>query len=191
MMCANNKHICNMLLCSPCQAKMREDSMAVLLRRDEFGNNLLCNDCRRAIYKNNVDAQNGFHNFTYENPNTTQKKTTQPTLCTSRQSIAFGCDSYDASWEQWFCKRCHSRVWAKPRVFDGENEPEEWWWCKTCKKEKMEKMQRKMELDKAQRKVEQLKRKRKALRDRNIHDKNIHDRDIQNCRSTLDKWLRQ
>ena len=29
---------------------------------------------------------------------------------------------------------------VKPRVFDGENEPEDWWWCNTCKKQKKEQM---------------------------------------------------
>jgi hypothetical protein len=195
LMCANDKHICNMSLCSPCQAKIDADPTAVLLRRDEFGNNLLCNECRRAIYKNNVDAQNGLHNFTYERPN----KTTQPTICpqtfaSPTQTIAsLGSQSqhpsaFDFSGEDWFCKRCHSRVWAHPRAFEGENEPEEWWWCNTCKKEKVEKMQKeKTEREQARRKAQQLQRQREASKASKASKASTHEL---SCYPKLDKWLR-
>ena len=174
------RNIYNMSLCTPCQATVDEDPIAVLLRRDEFGNNLLCNNCRRTIYSNNVNAQNGFHTFTFENPNTTQKKTAQPTLCTSSESVAICCASDGASWERWYCKLCKSRVWAKPRTFDGENEPEDWLWCNTCKKQKKEQMF----LHFAQRKAEELKRELKQSKKAECSKQQLH------CYPKLDKFLR-
>jgi hypothetical protein len=188
-------------LCSPCQAKLDEDPITVLRRNAEWTYGTLssrcwdvCRDCRRAIQTNNYYAHNGFHNFTFENPN----KTTQPTLCPSQsQTIASPsptlgptlgsqsqCSSdFDFSETQWFCKRCHSRVWATPRAFDGENEPEEWWWCNTCKKEKLEKKQKeKSERDKARSKALKLKQKREAAK-ASTHELR--------CYPKLDKWLRQ
>ena len=184
-----------MSLCTTCQAIVDRDPIAVLLRRDEFGNNLLCNNCRRTIYSNNGSAQNGFHNFTFENPDTTQKKTAQPTLGTLSESIAI-CRARDVSpfircfpihddaWiqsELWYCKLCRSKVWAKPRAFDGENEPEDWGWCNTCKKQKKEQMF----LHVAQRKAEELKRELKRSKKA--------DRIKQQFESypKLDKWLGQ
>ena len=179
-----------MSLCTTCQAIVDRDPIAVLLRRDEFGNNLLCKNCRRTIYSNNVSAQNSFHNFTFENPDTTQKKTAQPTLGTLSESVAI-CRASDVSpfisddaWiqsELWYCKLCRSKVWAKPRAFDGENEPEDWWWCNTCKKQKKEQMF----LHVAQRKAEELKRelKRSKKADRIKQQFESYPR--------LDKWLGQ
>jgi hypothetical protein len=198
LMCANDKHICNMSFCSPCQAQIDADPTAVLLRRDEFGNNMLCNECRRAIQKNNVDAQNGLHNFTYERPDK-KLMTTQPTICpqtfaSPTQTVAsLGSQSqrpsaFDFSAEPWFCKRCHSRVWAHPRAFEGENEPEEWWWCNTCKQEKLKKIQKeKTEREQARRKAQQLQRQREASK----ASKALRSPHELSCYPKLDKWLRR
>jgi hypothetical protein len=191
-------------LCSPCQAKLDEDPITVLRRNTEYTYAThrwdVCRDCRRAIQENNYYAQSGFHNFTFENPN----KTTQTTLCPSQsqtiaspsptlgptlsptlgsQSQCPSASDFDFPEAQWFCKRCHSRVWATPRAFDGENEPEEWWWCNTCKKEKLEKKQKeKLERDKARSKALKLKQKREAAK-ASAHELR--------CYPKLDKWLRQ
>jgi len=133
-----------MSLCMPCQAIVDENPLAILIRRDEDGNNLLCNNCRRTIYLNNKNAENGNHNFTFERPSLTPiPKTTSPALyCEPAVIKSANIDSAGnfASWQHWYCQLCKSRVWAQPRVFDGENEPEDWWWCNTCKRQRQELM---------------------------------------------------
>ena len=124
----------------PCQAVVDENPMAVLIRRDDNGNNLLCDHCRKTIYVNNKNAENGLHNFTFERPNPIQKETAQCMLGISESASICSIIS-DNAWELWYCKLCKSRVWAKPRAFDGENEPEDWWWCNTCKVQKKQQMQ--------------------------------------------------
>jgi hypothetical protein len=69
-----------MSLCMPCQAVVDENPIAVLIRRDDNGNNLLCDHCRKTIYVNNKKAANGWHNFTFERPNSIQKETAQRIL---------------------------------------------------------------------------------------------------------------
>jgi hypothetical protein len=123
----------------PCQAVVDENPMAVLIRRDDNGKNLLCNHCRKTIYVNNKNAENGLHNFTFERPNSIQKETAQRMLGIS-ESASICCEDDLSSWDTWYCKLCKSKVWAKPRMFHGENEPEDWWWCNTCKKQKKEQM---------------------------------------------------
>jgi hypothetical protein len=183
-----------MSLCTPCQTVVDENPIAVLIRRDENGNNLLCNHCRKTIYVNNKNAENGLHNFTFERPNPIQKEPAQckslypannfkicaahsfsgapigtmpsvtslaksatPALCPFLPRPCSGFDMLgisesvanssasdvstivsDDGWDRWYCKLCRSKVWAKPYAFDGENEPEDWWWCNTCKKQKKE-----------------------------------------------------
>jgi len=133
-----------MSLCMPCQAIVDENPLAVLIRRDEDGNNLLCNNCRRTIYLKNNNAQNGFHNFTFERPTLTpMAKDTSQALCGVlgvTKSASLNLEGNFAAWQHWYCQLCKSRVWAQPRVFDGENEPEDWWWCNTCKRERQEQM---------------------------------------------------
>jgi len=128
----------------PCQAIVDENPLAVLIRRDEDGNNLLCNNCRRTIYLNNKNAENGYHNFTFEKPTLTpMPKDTLLALCGVlgvTKSTSFNLEGNFALWEHWYCQLCKSRVWAQPRVFDGENEPEDWWWCNTCKRQRQEQM---------------------------------------------------
>ena len=121
-----------MSLCMPCQAIVDENPIAVLIRRDDNGNNLLCDHCRKTIYVNNKKAANGWHNFTFERPNSIQKETAQRILGIS-ESASICCEH---DWDRWYCQLCKSKVWAKPRMFHGENEPEDWWWCNTCKKQK-------------------------------------------------------
>ncbi len=128
-----------MSLCMPCQAVVDENPLAVLIRRDDYGNNLLCDHCRKTIYVNNKNAANGWHNFTFERPNCMQKETAQCMLGIS-ESASLCCEENLTSWERWYCPLCKSRVWAKPRIFHGESEPEDWWWCNTCKKQKKEQM---------------------------------------------------
>jgi len=129
----------------PCQAVVDENPIAVLIRRNEDGNNLLCNNCRRTIYINNKNAENGLTNFTFERPSLTPKMpkdTSQPPhsmLCVT-ESASIDLAGNFATWQHWYCQICKSRVWAQPRVFDGENEPEDWWWCNTCKRQRQEEM---------------------------------------------------
>ena len=133
-----------MSLCMPCQAIVDENPLAILLRRDEDGNNLLCNNCRRTIYLNNKNAENGVHNFTFRRPTLTpMPKNTSPALyCEQAVTKSTNIDLAVnfASWQHWYCQLCKSRVWAQPRVFDGENEPQDWWWCNTCKRQRQEQM---------------------------------------------------
>ena len=121
----------------PCQAVVDENPIAVLIRRDDNGNNLLCDHCRKTIYVNNKKAANGWHNFTFERPNCIQKETAQRMLGIS-ESASICCEDDLTSWDLWYCQLCKTRVWAKPRMFHGEIEPEDWWWCKTCKEQKKE-----------------------------------------------------
>ena len=83
-------------------------------------------------HMNNKNAANGWHNFTFERPNSIQKETAQRILGIS-ESASICCEH---DWDRWYCQLCKSKVWAKPRMFHGENEPEDWWWCNTCKKQK-------------------------------------------------------
>jgi hypothetical protein len=194
--CASHSDVANMSLCTPCQTVVDENPIAVLIRRDENGNNLLCNHCRKTIYVNNKNAENGLHNFTFERPNPIQKEPAQckslypannfkicaahsfsgapigtmpsvtslaksatPALCPFLPRPCSGFDMLgisesvanssasdvstivsDDGWERWYCKLCKSRVWAQPRAFDGKNEPEDWWWCNTCKVQKKQQM---------------------------------------------------
>ena len=66
-------------------------------------------------------------------------------------------------------------------MFHGENEPEDWWWCNTCKKQKKEQMF----LHVAQRKAEELKRELKRSK------KADHIKQQFESYPKLDKWLGQ
>ncbi len=163
-----------MQLCAACQVLVDADPIAVLLRRDELGNNVLCGECRQKIYRTNTTSMSGLLNFTYENPSKEQGETAQHTLCSRRETPN----------EEWSCKRCRCRVWAKPRFFDGANEPEDWWWCRTCQKEKQE-------IDKKQRnteKVEREKQRKKAKYDHNKKSRILQDA---HRYPKLDKWLQR
>ena len=173
-----------MSLCMPCQAIVDENPLAILIRRDEDGNNLLCNNCRRTIYLNNKNAENGNHNFTFERPNLTSipKTTSQALYCEPAVIKSANIDSAGnfASWQHWYCQLCKSRVWAQPRVFEGENEPQDWWWCNTCKRQRQEQIK-----SKAEEKKEALQKVGKKL--------TKADRVQQQLQSypKLDKWLLQ
>jgi hypothetical protein len=190
-----------MLLCAPCKVLVDADPIAVLLRRDEFGNNVLCGKCRHKIYMMNTSTMSGLLNFTYENPSKEQETeheglmqgkrklernehTEQTQL--RRDFAPLSTSKQSADENQWLCKRCNGKIWARPRVFDGEIEPEDWWWCRTCQKEKQEKHNEKQ---KEQRNIEKVAREKQRKKAKLDNEKRSRINQENQRYPNLDKWL--
>jgi hypothetical protein len=193
-----------MSLCTPCQTLVDADPIAVLLRRDEFGNNVLCGECRQKIYMMNTStSMSGLLNFTYDNPSKEQEtkheglmqgkrqlerneqtRTEQTPLRRDFASLSTSTPKADEN--QWFCKRCNCKIWARPRVFDGEIEPEVWWWCRKCQKEKQEKQNEKQ---KDQRNTEKVAREKQRKKAKLNNDKKSRIIQENKRYPNLDKWL--
>jgi hypothetical protein len=178
-----------MPLCAPCQALVDDDPIGVLLRRDEFGNNVLCGKCRHIIYSVNSAAAAGLIGFTYENPNQQEdgvamhlKRELLRNEQTPLRVVLFSPPTASAYQNEWFCKQCRCRVWASPRAFDGDNEPEDWWWCISCKKEKQE-------MQKERRNAEKVERERRRKEAKLDHDKKSRIILETQKYPKLDKWL--
>lgn len=43
-------------------------------------------------------------------------------------------DHHDKS--GWNCRKCNQWISSQPREYEGGTEPDDWWWCRTCQKEK-------------------------------------------------------
>lgn len=136
-----NKHP-HMPFCEQCEAILNENPLGALLRRDDLGNLLLCAPCRKLIYRANDDVKYGYTSFTFVNP-AKHRSEDSATLCatsaTGNAATAAASSAYaaaaDTCAERWFCTRCRSAIFAMPRAFEGDDEPEDWWWCRTCQKE--------------------------------------------------------
>jgi|APGre2960657423_1045063.scaffolds.fasta_scaffold00765_8 MinD superfamily P-loop ATPase len=64
-------------LCEKCREIVDENPFAVLFRKDEFENYLLCHSCRKKIWSANKNAMQGVHEFTFKNPNATRRHSVQ------------------------------------------------------------------------------------------------------------------
>lgn len=122
-------------LCGPCRAVIDENPFCVLFRRDDFGNYILCQSCRRSMWRANTNAAQGLHEFEYVNPSA-------PSTCSVDESSnpkPVRTPPKDDTPDSWICSRCYSRVHARPRKFfcsaSGKSEPEDWWWCRKCQQE--------------------------------------------------------
>jgi hypothetical protein len=121
-------------LCSPCRAIVDENPFAVLFRRDEWGNYILCHSCRRLIWRANENAANGHLKFDYSNPNSsTHTHTASNDLGFASSSMAI--QTRDETPDTWVCTRCCTRIDAPPRAYQGQHEPKDWWWCRDCQSE--------------------------------------------------------
>jgi len=119
-------------LCGKCRAIVDENPFCVLFRRDDFGNYILCQPCRRSIWSANNNAAQGLHEFQYVNPSAPSTHSIDESFTpTSVQKT-----KKDDTPDSWACSRCFSRVHARPREFFGKSEPEDWWWCRKCQQEK-------------------------------------------------------
>jgi hypothetical protein len=98
---------------------MNQDALAVLVRRNMDGNSILCPSCRQQIFSENAAVAKGQKSFVFENPAKPTPTLTQTPTLTDQDAL-------------WNCKRCTAPVWAKPRAFLGDTEPETWWWCRVC-----------------------------------------------------------
>jgi exonuclease VII large subunit len=125
-------------LCAPCQAVMDHDAAAVMVRRDLRGNSILCSSCRQQIFSENSKVEKSQKSFVFENPAKPLTQALTPTLTQSQTLTQALTPTLTQSQTQtaqdtiWNCKRCSARVWAKPRAFLGDTEPETWWWCRVC-----------------------------------------------------------
>ena len=118
-----------MPLCDHCQAVMNQDPLAALIRRNMDGHSILCQSCRQQIFLENAAVMDGQKSFVFENPAKLQTLTHAQTHTeTPKQAQT----PESAKYTVWNCKRCSARVWAKPRSFLGNIEPETWWWCRVC-----------------------------------------------------------
>ena len=113
-------------LCAPCQAVMDHDAAAVMVRRDLRGNSILCSSCRQQIFSENSKVEKSQKSFVFENPAKPLTQAQTPTLTQTQSQTQTAQDTI------WNCKRCSARVWAKPRAFLGNLQPETWWWCRVC-----------------------------------------------------------
>jgi hypothetical protein len=122
-----------MPLCDPCQTVIDKDALSVLVRRDDFGRSILCHLCRQQIFSENSKFEKGHRSFVFENPTKTLTPTpTQTSTQTPIQTCTQSPTQTSAADTVWYCKRCSARVWAKPRAFLGNIEPQGWWLCRTC-----------------------------------------------------------
>jgi DNA-directed RNA polymerase subunit RPC12/RpoP len=123
-----------MPLCDHCQAVMNQDPLAALIRRNMDGHSILCQSCRQQIFLENAAVMDGQKSFVFENPAKLQTLTHAQTHTeTPKQAQT----PESAKYTVWNCKRCSARVWAKPRSFVGNIEPETWWWCRVCIREEI------------------------------------------------------
>ena len=122
-----------MAFCGPCSAMLNENPVGILLRRDEHGNQLLCAPCRRRIYSANDSVRLGLTSFNFVNPAAVDNAAAHASLSvvTSAETVK----SLESTMNRWVCPRCSSVIFATPRMFEGEQEPEDWWWCKACQRE--------------------------------------------------------
>ena len=140
-------------LCAPCQTVMNNDALAVLVRRNDFGGSILCHLCRQQIFSENATVAEGQKSFVFENPAKPLTQAQTPTQTQTQSQTQTPCstdtsDTSDTSAEDttWYCQRCSARVWANPRAFLGDIEPETWRWCRVCisehEREKPDELQR-------------------------------------------------
>lgn len=178
-----------MALCGPCQAIVDDNPIAMLIRRDVCGNNLLCAQCRTRVYQANDSVKSGHAFFEFANPNRADAGSEVAEV--SWDQAPPGQNSVGASSEKhaasvcsvaWSCPRCHSAIFATPRLFEGDNEPRDWWWCKTCQR-----MQR--EADAAERDAERKRRHAATTASEAERSKGKRKRMADEAYPKLDKWL--
>jgi len=111
------------VLCPACQELVDENPIGVLGRRDE--NFILCQPCRQRIWRTNERTAEGCVAFVYHNParESCVVQSLPPPEAAARVN----------TWIKWECRKCSKRVFARPRSYEGDKEPEDWWWCRSCK----------------------------------------------------------
>ena len=137
----------NEMFCAPCQKFLDENPIGALIQRDDEGKYMLCPQCRSSIYKANDSCKVGMTLFTFTNPAAesqgvpvrtepvprepvpTEPVPTEPVSCQPLHEAV-------TKPSRWCCPRCCSAVFALPRVYEGGEEPEDWWWCRACQREK-------------------------------------------------------
>ena len=110
------------VLCPSCQQMVNQNPIGVLGRRGEHF--ILCQACRRNIWKTNEETAGGFVAFMYHNP--AREASGVQSLPPPEAAAHFN------TWTKWECTKCSKQVFARAREFVGGLEPEDWWWCRAC-----------------------------------------------------------
>lgn len=172
-----------MVFCAPCSAVLAENPISALMRIDEYGNHVLCAPCRRHIYCANDRGKIGDLSFAYTNPNMCQEEGETP-----KPGVPIGAKQPTQDYahapapRQWLCPQCSSRIWATPRVYTGDCEPHDWWWCRTCQREKHDKA--KIENDKQRTEIQ-----KKRKRDKSAAEKEALKKQLPRNAQSLHRWF--
>lgn len=171
----------HMSFCGPCQAVSDENPIAMLIRRDADGNNLLCAQCRVLVYRTHERVNAGAMAFTFANPAVDATPVAELHRAEEKPKPVQEWGGR-AEGSVWHCKLCACVIAAKQRAFEGGEEPEDWWWCRACQQTHREKHLQ----ERDQRKQEQVKKLAVLTK-----KKRQNDRDSRQSHGTqkLDKWL--
>lgn len=170
------------MFCGPCQTIIDENPIGALIRRDDDGKHMLCAQCRSSIYKANDSCAVGVTVFTFINPAVESKgeparTEPAPTSCEKLHEAV-------TKPSRWCCPRCCSAVFATPRVYEGGEEPEDWWWCRACQREKRTEQSVLRKVDKKVDKQDDKRAAQKLLNARQKRAKISVD-----CYPRLDRWF--